>query len=78
MSDVDRFRIENPTFEYGYKMVVMAADHDRVVASIKHQHDIVEQQLRRELDRERARVAELEKAVERARTKTLGVVRVVK
>lgn len=78
MSDIESFRIESPEFEYGYKLVVLAADHDRVVAAIKRQHDIRVDLLQKELDRERAKVAALEKVADRAKQRSLGVVKVVK
>lgn len=78
MSDIDRFWIESPEFQYGRKLVVLAADHDRLVAATKQQHDAKVEQLERQLKRAHEKIEELEKAARAARTRSLGVVKVVK
>lgn len=78
MSDLDRFYIESPDFQYGRKLVVLAADHDRLIAATKQQYDAKVEQLERQLKRAGEKIEELEKSARTARTRSLGVVKVVR
>lgn len=74
MSDIGRFWIEILDSEIPRKLVVLASDHDRVFGALKYQNEV----LAKQLEKERARVAELQKEARQSRVRSLGVVRVVK
>jgi len=71
--NIERFWIESPDFTYGRKLVVLAADHDRYVASLEQQNRVLADQLKVEKERS----AEWEKSARLARQQR-GMVRVVK